>query len=1090
MSQLPTRAAPFHPRGTDPQTASMAANHPPDYCNENVFRRNTLPPRSYHVDKFDRRLSLNGQWKFHYASNPLKSPDPTADLSHAASDGWTTIQVPGHWQLQGHGRPHYTNVQYPFPVCPPMVPSENPTGTYSRTFFLSEMFQDHQVRLRFDGVDSAYHVWVNKKEVGYAQGSRNPAEWDITKLLDTEGPNELVVKVYQWSDGSYIEDQDQWWLSGIYRDVNLLAYDRGGHIRDWFLRTDLDAEYRHAMLHATIDVFTTINVATLKVTVKTLPGEDTIAELEEDVTQTGSVELSIPIDNPKKWTAETPNLYSVEIELHSATSATFGDHVVQKIGFRKVELKNGLICVNGQPIQFRGVNRHDHHPVFGRAVPVDFIRQDLLLMKQHNINALRCSHYPSHPKLFEIADELGLWVIDEADLECHGFYDAVARPQDIPEEMDYEERKKLAFGKAAEYTSNNPSWKASYLDRMEQMIHRDKNHPSIIIWSLGNEAFYGQNHKAMYNLATHMDPGRLVHYEGDAHAESADMYSFMYPTVEKLIELAKTRGVKPDGTYEKPVILCEYAHAMGNGPGGLEDYQDAFRSYPRLQGGFIWEWANHGLLKKDGDGKEYYAYGGDFGDTPNDGTFVMDGLVNSAHQPTPGLVELKKVFQPIAVAVEGDELLISNLYDFSDLNHLSATYKAEKLEMSANVVASGILNLPQISAGKTVRVPLPEDVRLWRKRKQDFGAPHIYFTVSFALRIPIAWAPLGHEIAWFQHHLFDGDSCGPYAQDEGWVTYETTQTHAVITGQDFTCVFDKTSGYLTNWTKAGQELLQPDPTTGAAIMPSFWRPPTDNDQALSVPYWKRFGVDALTSQLRSVSIDGVEWDFDEERGKKIYRQVTFTSTVFLAPPVLDWGYHATIAHTIEFSGNLSIVVSLKATGYAPEHVPRIGLDLRLSRQLVKVKWHGLGPGESYPDKRSAQRMGVWTAESVSELHTPYDVPQENGNRMNTNWLSIVNPYTSGSGFFAQPGPYCGRGDTGLNVPFNFAVSRYSTKTIQDAKHPCDLVEEDATLLRLDHKVAGVGTAACGPGVREDLLVKVDKEKEVKFAFHLGPWTDQ
>ncbi|CAP60205.1 uncharacterized protein PODANS_1_5180 [Podospora anserina S mat+] len=1070
MSQLPTRAAPFQLGNTGPQAANMAAKDLPDYCNEKVFRRNTLPPRSHNLDT--ARLSLNGQWNFHYASNPSKSPDPTANTSHAASEGWTTIQVPGHWQLQGHGRPHYTNVQYPFPVCPPMVPSENPTGTYSRSFFLPESFHDYQVRLRFDGVDSAYHVWVNKKEVGYAQGSRNPAEWDITKLLDTEGPNEVIVKVYQWSDGSYIEDQDQWWLSG-----------------KQFLRTDLDAEYRDAILHATIDVFTTVDLADLAVIVRTLPGEDTIAVVNQEVRSTGSIELSIPITNPKKWTAETPNLYLVEIQFNrlGGVPITFSAVVRQKIGFRKVELKNGLISVNGQPIQFRGVNRHDHHPVFGRAVPVDFIRKDLLLMKRHNINALRCSHYPSHPKLFDIADELGLWVIDEADLECHGFYDAVARPQDIPEEMDYEERKKLAFGKAAEYTSNNPSWKAAYLDRMEQMIHRDKNHPSIIIWSLGNEAFYGQNHKAMYTLATHLDPGRLVHYEGDAQAESADMYSFMYPTVDKLIELANTRGVKPDGTYQKPVILCEYAHAMGNGPGGLEDYQHAFRTHPRLQGGFIWEWANHGLFKRDSDGKQYYAYGGDFGDTPNDGTFVMDGLVNSAHQPTPGLVELKKVFQPVAVTVEGDELVISNLYDFSDLNHLSATYKAERLEIS--VVASGILNLPHIPAGETVRVAIPEDVHVWRKRK-DSHQPHVYLTISFALRMPTTWAALGHEVAWFQHHLFNGHSMGPHAEDGGWLSFETTRTEAVITGHGFTCVFDKTSGYITSWTHAGQKLLQPDPTTGAAIMPSFWRPPTDNDQALSVPYWKRFGVDTMTSQLRSVSVAGGDYYCVGENGKKIFRKVIVTSTVFLAPPVLDWGYHATITYTIEMSGNLSIAVTLKATGYAPEHVPRIGLNLCLPRQLDKVKWHGLGPGESYPDKRSAQRVGIWTAESVSELHTPYDVPQENGNRMGTRWVTIVNPYSGGSGLFAEPGIYgYGNRDSGLDVPCNFAVSRYSTKTIQDAKHPCDLVEENATLLRLDHKVAGVGTAACGPGVREDLLVKVDREKEVKFAFNLGPWSE-
>lgn len=465
--------------------------------------------------------------------------------------------------------------------------------------------------------------------------------------------------------------------TGIYRDVHLIALPSETRIEDWFLQTDLDSEYKHGTLNATVRVVTSTK-ATVAVAVRELPknGGSTVSNEQVDISSGSDViHLSLPVHDPRKWTAETPNLYSVELSI-ATPSRTQTVH--QNIGFRKVELKQGLICVNGRPIRFRGVNRHDHHPLFGRAVPLDFIRQDLVLMKRHNINALRCSHYPSHPKLFDIADELGFWVIDEADLECHGFYDAVARPLDIPEEMDYEERKTLTFSDAAKYTSDNPSWRAAYLDRMAQMVQRDKNHPSVIIWSLGNEAFYGRNHQAMYQYAKAVDPGRLVHYEGDAHAKSTDMYSYMYPSVGWLIQLAKTEGVKPDGSYEKPVILCEYAHAMGNGPGWLEDYEEAFRSHPRLQGGFIWEWANHGLWKADADGKSYYAYGGDFGDVPNDGTFVMDGLLYSNHTPTPGLLELKKVIQPVRLAVDGDQLVVSNLYDFVGLEHLAATYRLEE----------------------------------------------------------------------------------------------------------------------------------------------------------------------------------------------------------------------------------------------------------------------------------------------------------------------------------------------------------------------------------------------------------------------------
>lgn len=332
------------------------------------------------------------------------------------------------------------------------------------------------------------------------------------------------------------------------------------------------------------------------------------------------------------------------------------------------------MTVNGKRIRLRGVNRHEHHPLLGRSVPLEFAKRDLLLMKTHNVNALRCAHQPHDPKILDLCDELGLWVMAEADLECHGFYDAVARPLDIPEEMDYEERKKLAFPQSAEFTSNNPTWKDAYVDRMQALVQRDKNHASIIIWSLGNEAFYGDNHKAMFKYGTETDPGRLIHYEGDAHAETAHMYSYMYPSIQRLIKHAKESGVQ-DGKFEKPIVLCEYGHAMGNGPGWLEDYEQAFRDYPRLQGGFIWEWANHGLWKEDAG---YYAYGGDFGETPHDGTFVMDGLVNSKHEPTQGLTEFKKAIQPVGFSVEDGKLVVENRHDFGDLSYLAAHFKVER----------------------------------------------------------------------------------------------------------------------------------------------------------------------------------------------------------------------------------------------------------------------------------------------------------------------------------------------------------------------------------------------------------------------------
>lgn len=462
--------------------------------------------------------------------------------------------------------------------------------------------------------------------------------------------------------------------------MHLLAFSGVARIEDWFLRTELDSEYKDAEIVATVRVAVK-EPASLELTLSDLDqhGGQQLESVKIAVKpEDSSVDIRLPVINPKKWTAETPELYNVHLTL-STDSAKATETVTQRVGFRKVELINGLISVNGKPLRLRGVNRHEHHPLFGRAVPLDFAKRDLLLMKEHNVNALRCSHQPPDPRVMDLCDELGLWVMAEADLECHGFYDAKARPQDIPEEWDYEERKKLTFPQAAQYTTANPTWKAAYIDRMEAVVQRDKNHPSVIIWSLGNEAFYGDNHKAMSAYAKEFDPSRLVHYEGDVHAETADMYSYMYPPIDRLVKAAKEEGVK-DGKFEKPIVLCEYAHAMGNGPGLLEDYEQAFRDHARLQGGWIWEWANHGLWKKgDGNKEGFYAYGGDFDDFPNDGTFVMDGLLNSTHTPTPGLEELKKTIQPVRITEEGNKIKLENLHNFSDLSHLVATFKLEEL---------------------------------------------------------------------------------------------------------------------------------------------------------------------------------------------------------------------------------------------------------------------------------------------------------------------------------------------------------------------------------------------------------------------------
>jgi beta-galactosidase len=817
------------------------------------------------------------------------------------------------------------------------------------------------------------------------------------------------------------------------------------------VKTLLDAEYKNATLHLSLDVNLGMD-AEVVVSLKDHENSDKplVSEKFSAKPHVGKLNHSISVSNPRKWSAESPHLYHLTIDLVDPSGSVLYS-VNTRVGFRQVEIKNGLLLVNGKRILLQGVNRHDHHNKFGRAVPLAYIREDLLLMKRHNINALRCSHYPPDPQLLDLCDELGLWVMDEADLECHGFYDAVARPLDIPEAMDYEERKLLAFPQSAAYTSDNPRWEGQYVDRIELVVQRDKNHPSVIIWSLGNEAFYGRNHKAMYEATKRIDDTRPVHYEGDAKAASADMFSYMYPSVERLKKLSETEGIT-DGKFDKPIVLCEYAHAMGNGPGNLEGYQQAFRDVPRLQGGFIWEWANHGIWKDEGDGKAFFAYGGDFGDTPNDGTFVMDGLCNSNHTPTPGLIEYKKVIEPLRAKLEGSELEVRNLYDFLSLDHLTATYRIESFKDRSVLLSSGSLDIKGIEAGQTKRVSIPAS-------NSTTSTDETWLSVSFRLNEATNWADAGHEIAWCQGRLAAKSSQAPLAKGLGPLRVATTPTSWTIGNGDSEIVFDRSRGVLKSWTSGSKSLLTEDPITHAALLPSFWRAPTDNDRPSDDPYWKRYGLNDMTSQLRSTSL-----------ARESESTVTITSTTSLAPPILAWSIEAKIKYTIKSDETIAVQVKLTPTGSAPETVPRIGLDVHANKQLVAAKYHGLGPGESYPDKMMAQKLGVYQS-SVADLSYNYDVPQENGNRMGARWVKVMDD----AGFGLQSR----RLDA--NQPFSWTASYHRPEVLDVAKHPCDLVEEDALLLKLDVATAGVGSAACGPGIGEDVRVKC---QATSFAFEL------
>lgn len=666
--------------GSQPRVTSRRTQIPRDsvsffdFNDLSIIHRNTLPPRSHfflysseddaleaaqtHDISKSKSQLLSGTWKFFHTYGQFPGP---RDFFHEDFDTshWDDVQVPGMWQLQGFGKgPQYTNIPYPFPCDPPDVPIDNECGRYLRTFTVGPEADDHQIRLRLEGVDAAFIVWVNGQAVGYSQGSRNPSEFDITDLVRDKGEsNTLAVQVYQRCNGSYIEDQDQWWLSGIFRDVYLLYFPKV-HIKDYSVWTETATDHSPAMIHIRHErshPFSHLEVSLYSPQGKKL--------LSETLTSNTDTPFELTVSGTFEWTAETPHLYF--LVFHLKGSATY---ICQRFGFREVKLIDGVLSINRAPIKIRGVNRHEHHPDSGRAVPYEFLKRDLLLMKAHNINAIRTSHQINDPRLYDLADELGLYIMDEADLECHGCQMAVEGTN------------------PASLLSDNPDWEESYLDRAKQMVQRDKNHVSVICWSLGNESFYGRNHKAMYNWIKEVDPRRPVHYEADSNAETADMYSRMYLPVSFLIAFAKEKE------WTKPYILCEYAHAMGNGPGAIKEYVEAFYKYPRLAGGFVWEWANHGLRTKTKDGIEYMAYGGDFGDDPNDGCFVMDGLVDSNHDPTPGLAEYKKAIEPVqTLMVEGKGVRIVNRYDFVSLDHLDCKYS---IISEDGVIIQGVVEIP------------------------------------------------------------------------------------------------------------------------------------------------------------------------------------------------------------------------------------------------------------------------------------------------------------------------------------------------------------------------------------------------------------
>lgn len=822
-------------------------------------------------------------------------------------------------------------------------------------------------------------------------------------------------------------------LALSFRDVFLVGFSKQSRIENVFAQTLLDSTYTNAELK--VKVSTT---GSGKVAIKLLDVNQQVVASEEAEASTGSTtDFSIPVKDPLKWTAESPNLYHLVVSFDS-------DHfIAHRVGFRQVEMKDGLIKVNGKRVVFRGVNRHEHHPQFGRTIPLDFLKRDLLTMKEHNVNAIRTSHQLNDPRLYDLADEMGFWVIDEADLECHGFEMIADAALDAKERaLPFRERQLLTREKAAEWTTNNPEWTHAYVDRAEHLVKRDQLHPSIIIWSLGNEAFFGQNFKAMYNHIKAYDDSRPIHYEADIHAETMDMYSRMYPPIDEIIRFAE------DKSKTKPLVLCEFIHAMGNGPGNIKEYIDAFYKYPTLQGGFAWEWANHGLLTKDKQtSEEYYAYGGDFDEEVHDGTFVMDGLVNSDHSPNAGLVEYKKAIEPVQLLEsDGKTAKFINRYDFVTLDHLTLQYTTVK-ESGSNDRPESIEIPVGIAPGQTFEIDLP---------KVGGVEGEVLLSLSFQLKDATSWLKKGFEVATAQVPVasapllivLSGSSSGKIDVDI------STRNVLKIAGGKSSWTFNTLHGALTSWAQGSTELIAKAPEL------DIFRAPTDNDIPQDGWDWNDKKLPLAKAYTRKV-----EWS---QAGDG---EIQVTVHQRLAPPVLSWSIDSTILYTFKADGSLSIRVNGIPQGEnLPRTLPRIGLVTELPSQFQNVEWFGRGKGESYSDSKLSQSVGKYGVSSVDELWVDYEVPQESSNRTDTRWVKIGDGKTSLLAQFVDV-----NNDSKNRKRFDFQAAHYRMKDVAEAKHPHELRKKkrDEVVLRLDAAHHGLGSGSCGPRTLDEyaLLTK-------------------
>ncbi|RYE59481.1 MAG: DUF4981 domain-containing protein [Sphingobacteriales bacterium] len=1010
-----------------------------DWENPAVFKVNTEPYHStllpyqdiasakiFNKSKSSFYKSLNGTWKFKWVKTPVLVPSDFHYPNYNTGD-WDNISVPGNWQLQGnYDRPIFTNIKHPFPANPPFVPKEdtNATALYRRSFTVPDAWMDKQVFLHFAGVQSVLYVWVNGKKVGYHEDGMTPAEFNITSYLQ-KGENTLATEVINWSDGSYLEDQDFWRLSGMYRDVFLFATP-AVHIRDFHVKTELDDTYTNAVLDLTVNVknysANAANHVSVKITLTDTKGKTMI----DKVIQPGNVaahgervsNTRESIKAPEKWTAETPNLYLLSLQLINKEGKVI-EALSQKIGFRKVDIQKGQLLVNGKPVEIKGVNRHEFDMYKGRTISRELMVKDIKLMKQLNINAVRTSHYPNDPEWYSLCDEYGLYVMDEANLESHELW----------------ADKKV-------YLSEDTAWTKAFVERGIAMVERDKNHPSIIFWSMGNETGWGRNFDSMYAAMKYIDPTRPIHYESQIPAYEKtlsryDIISLMYPSVPEILQF-----MNEDPT--RPVIICEYAHGMGNSLGNFRWYWDAFYKYPRLQGGFIWDWVDQGLRSKDANGGEYWNIVNYI-----DGANANDGLVGPDRMLQPETHEVKKVLQNTnvhAVDVLNGKVEIANGFFFTDLKGVLLQWS---LLENGKIIQSGAINQLNVQPQSSTIITIPFNKNLLKP-----GAEY-FLNFSFRMKTSNAWAEKGFEIGSEQILIPNGPKLPVTVNLESLPSLQLLQgDNIVVKGRSFTASFNKKKGTLTSYIFKGKEFL------AAPIVPNFWRVPTDNDEGGK--------QDSYAARWRSTGLDAITIDAGEIGAEQIQPQVVkVTSRNKVRLKITDISY--TTIYTINGDGAINIQLAFEVGKEMPP-LARVGMEFKLPSTFNNITWYGRGPFETHEDRKEGALVGMYKGR-VADQYFPYVMPQENGNKTDVRWLSVSQK--EGTGLLVMS-------DSLLSIN----VQDYSSKALNESKLSHQLERGNNVYLFVDMKQMGVGgDIGWGARVHPEYLLTARK---YQYSFWIKP----